>query len=236
MLKNLPIYIPIIFGMITFVVLFLFYNAIKNTKTEKISKKSNIILFFLIFWLIIQAVLSYNNVYNSHLELLPPKIMIFGVLPTILVMIFLFVTKSGLEFIDSVPIINLTYINIVRIFVEIALFLLFTHKAIPQIMTFEGRNFDIIAGITAPLIIYFGFQKGKLNHKIILYWNFICLLLLLNIVFYAIFSAPSPFQQFGFEQPNVAILHFPFAWLPTFIVPVVLFGHFVSIRQLLKQK
>jgi hypothetical protein len=49
-------------------------------------------------------------------------------------------------------------------------------------------------------------------------------------------STPSPLQKIAFDQPNIAILNFPFSWLPTFIVPIVLLGHLVSIRQLLKEK
>ncbi|MFD2555125.1 hypothetical protein [Sphingobacterium tabacisoli] len=134
---------------------------------------------------------------------------------------------------NGLSIIKITYLNIVRIPVELVLFWLFLNGAIPELMTFEGRNFDIIAGITAPIVAYFGLVKGKVNRKIILGWNFVCLGLLMNIVIHAFLSAPSPVQKIAFEQPNIAILNFPFSWLPTFIVPVVLFGHLVSIRQLL---
>ena len=58
----------------------------------------------------------------------------------------------------------------------------------------------------------------------------------INIVVNAILSAPFTFQQFAFDQPNVAVLYFPFVWLPCFIVPVVLFSHLVLIRQLLKKE
>jgi hypothetical protein len=78
--------------------------------------------------------------------------------------------------------------------------------------------------------------KLKIDRNGILIWNFICLGLLINIVVNALFSAPSPIQKFAFEQPNIAILNFPFSWLPTFIVPIVLFGHLTSIRQLMKYK
>ena len=105
---------------------------------------------------------------------------------------------------------------------------------VPELMTFEGRNFDILAGITAPFMAYFVFEKKKLGRQTLLIWNFICLGLLANIVINALLSAPFPFQQFAFEQPNIAILNFPFSWLPTFVVPMVLFGHLVSIRQLIK--
>ncbi|HZF66041.1 MAG TPA: hypothetical protein VEZ55_16225, partial [Chitinophagaceae bacterium] len=71
---------------------------------------------------------------------------------------------------------------------------------------------------------------------LLLLWNFLCLALLLIIVVNALFSAPSPFQKFAFEQPNIAIFHFPFSWLPTFIVPIVLFSHLTLIRQLMKRE
>ena len=103
-------------------------------------------------------------------------------------------------------------------------------------MTFGGRNFDIIAGITAPFIAYFGLTRQKLSRSLVLVWHFIALALLANITIIAVLSAPFFIQQFAFDQPNIAILYFPVSWLPTFIVPVVLFGHLVSIRQLLKTK
>ncbi len=190
----------------------------------------------LTIWLIIQAVLTLKNIYNSDTNTFPPKIILTGILPTILTIILLFSTSKGRQFIDSLPLKNLTYLNIVRIPVEIILFWLFLNKTIPELMTFEGQNFDILAGISAPIIAYFGLTKTKLNRKTILIWNFICLGLLVNIVVNALFSAPSPIQKFAFDQPNIAILNFPFSWLPTFIVPIVLFGHLTSIRQLMKYK
>lgn len=76
--------------------------------------------------------------------------MLLGILPTMLVLLVLFVTKNGRALIDSLPIKYLGYLHIVRIPVEIALFWLFLNKGIPELMTFEGQNFDILAGMTAP--------------------------------------------------------------------------------------
>ncbi len=232
MIPNLPIHIILIFGLTTVATLFLFLRIIRKSSSEVTKKKSIPVFIGLIFWLILQAILTLNNVYNSNLLLFPPKIMLLGILPPLLVIILLFATSKGRQFIDSLPLKNITYLNIVRIPVEIVLFWLFINKAIPELMTFEGRNFDILAGISAPFIAYFTFRNQKINRNILLIWNFICLGLLLNIVINALLSAPSPLQKFAFEQPNIAILNFPFSWLPTFIVPIVLFGHLVSIRQL----
>ena len=101
-------------------------------------------------------------------------------------------------------------------------------------MTFEGRNFDILAGITAPLIAWLAFRGGKINRPLLIVWNIFALILLINIVVNAVLSFPSPFQQFAFEQPNLAVLYFPFQWLPSVIVPIVLFSHLASLWQLFK--
>jgi len=120
--------------------------------------------------------------------------------------------------------------------VELMLLWLFMHKAVPQLMTFEGRNFDILSGLSAPFIYYFGFVKKSLGKPVILIWNFICLGLLLNIVVNAVLSVPTPLQQFAFDQPNIAILYFPFVWLPCCVVPIVLLSHLAVIRQLVVRK
>ncbi len=236
MIDNLPTYISLTFGLTTLVTFSLFIWTIKNSNSEQTRKKAIPIFIGLTIWLTIQAFLTLQNIYNSDTNTFPPKIMLTGIFPAILTITLLFITTKGRQFIDSLPIKNLTYLNIVRIPVEIVLFWLFLNKAIPELMTFEGRNFDILAGITAPFIAHFGLKKQKISQNAILIWNFICLGLLINIVVNALFSAPSPIQKFAFEQPNIAILNFPFSWLPTFIVPAILFGHLTSIRQLLKQK
>lgn len=235
MIDNLPKYILVTFGLTTVATLLLFIWTIRNSNSETTQKKAIPIFIGLTIWLITQTVLTFKNLYNTDTNSFPPKIILVGILPIFSTVILLFATSKGRQFIDSLPLKNLTYLNIVRIPVELVLFWLFLHKAIPKLMTFEGRNFDILAGLMAPFIAYFGLTKQKIGRKAILIWNFVCLGLLTNIVINALFSAPSPIQKFAFEQPNIAILNFPFSWLPTFIVPIVLFGHLASIRQLLKQ-
>lgn len=208
----------------------------KNSSRITVRAKANLLLIILILWLTVQSVLALNHVFSSDITSFSPKIALIGVLPTILTIILVFLTNSGRKFIDELPMLNLTYIHMVRIPVEITLYLLFMYGAVPELMTFEGRNFDILAGISSPLVAYFGITKGKMAKGSLLAWNVICLFLLINIVVNALLSAPSQFQKFGFDQPNIGVLYFPFSLLPAFIVPVVLFSHLVSIRQLLINK
>jgi hypothetical protein len=235
MIENLPTYISLTFGLTTFATLMLFIWTIRESSVERTQKTSTPVFFGLAVWLIIQATLTLKNIYSADTTSFPPKIFPSGILPTFIIIILLFVTRKGRQFIDSLPLKNLTWVNIVRIPVEIVLLWLFLNKTVPKLMTFEGRNFDILAGITAPFVAI-AFAKQKIGRKGLLVWNVICLGLLINIVVNAFLSVPSPNQKFGLDQPNIAILYFPFSWLPTFVVPVVLFGHLTSIRQLIKQK
>jgi len=223
MLEDLPQYISIVFILTTLLTVFLFCKAVKNPRIS---------LFVLCGWLILQAIVGYSGFYTVT-DTLPPRFILL-VVPAILLIVILFLTKWGRKYIDSLDLKTLTILHTVRIPVEIVLLWLFMNGKIPQLMTFEGRNYDILSGLSAPLIWYFGFVSRRISTKFILIWNFICLALLLNIVINAALSAPFVFQQFAFDQPNIGVLYFPFIWLPCCVVPLVLFSHLVAIRRLVR--
>ncbi len=222
-MNNFPAYISIIFTITVLLTIVLFYRAANFSKT---------VLLIVLAWVTVQTIAGLSGFYINT-DIFPPRL-IFLAVPPLLFIAAIFLSNNGKKFIDGLNLKFLTILHIVRIPVELVLYALFIHKALPQLMTFEGRNFDIAAGITAPLIFYFGFLKNILSKKIILLWNFICLALLLNIVINAVLSAPTVLQQFAFEQPNIAILYFPFNLLPAVIVPLVLFSHLAAIKQLLR--
>lgn len=236
MITGIPLFVSIFFVLTVLFTLLLFYGVVKKSSHTIVRSKANLLLVILSLWIIVQSVLTLNHVFSSDTTSFPPKIALIGVLPAILAITLVFLTRAGQDFIDELPILNLTYVHVVRIPVEIILYLLFIYGAVPELMTFEGRNFDVLAGISSPLVAYFGIGKGKMARGSLLAWNVICLLLLINIVVNALLSAPSPLQKFGFDQPNIGVLYFPFSLLPAFIVPIVLFSHLVSIRQLLINK
>lgn len=225
MLNNLPAYIALLFGATTLAVLYIFFSAVKS--------KVSLVLIIISGWLILQAILAVNGFYTAIRSM--PQKMVLVVFPPLATIFILLLTPGGKKFTDHLSAEKLTWLHTSRIAVEIILYLLFVHKAIPQLMTFEGRNFDIIAGITAPVIAWFGFKKQILSKSILIGWNIICLLLVLNITINAVLSLPAPFQQFAFDQPNIAVLYFPFVWLPAFVVPVVIFSHIAVIRQLVSK-
>lgn len=236
MITDLPSYIAWSFVLTTLLTLILFANSIRKSYNASTRKKILPIVIIALAWLGIQALLTLKGLYNSNTNSFPPNLLVFGMFPVVITIIIMLVSTNGKRFVDSLPLRYITWINIVRIPVELVLFWLFMNKAIPEIITFEGRNFDILSGISAPLVVLIAFRKGNIKTSLLLIWNILCLGLLLNIVVNAMLSAPFSFQKFAFDQPNIAIINFPFSWLPTFIAPIILLGHLVSIRQLLSNK
>lgn len=185
--------------------------------------------------MLVQMGIGLTGFYTTT-QTIPPRFILL-ILPPVLFIATLFVLPAGRKFIDSMDGGKLTLLHTIRIAVEIILYFLFVAKAIPEIMTFEGRNLDILAGLTAPMVYYFGFVKKILPQNSIVLWNLLALGLLMNIVLLAMFSAQTPFQKFGLDQPNIAVTYFPYVWLPSVVVPTVLFSHLVVIRlQLARNK
>ncbi len=224
MIQNLPLYIIVVFILTALLTVGIFQYAMKRGSFS--SSTTKFLIFALPFWLIFQATVAYFGFYVSE----PLRLPFFAVLPAIITIICLFIFSR--DWIAKLPLQTLTLIHIFRIPVELCLLWLFKAGQIPQIMTFEGRNFDIIVGITAPIIAWFAFRNGNVNRLLLIVWNVFALILLANIVSTAVLSIQSPIQKFGFEQPNVAVLYFPFIWLPAVIVPIVLFSHLASLYRL----
>jgi hypothetical protein len=224
-IPQLPLFITWLFSLTVLLTLVLYLKATNFLR---------IIIIFLSTWIVIQSILGFSEFYLNT-NSIPPRFILL-LLPPIIFILILFLTEKGKRFIDSIDLKFLTLLHIIRIPVEIILYWLFVYKKIPILMTFEGRNFDIISGLTAPIIFYYGFVNVKFGKKVIIAWNYLCLVLLLNIVFNSVLSSPFPLQKFAFEQPNVAILYFPFNLLPSLIVPIVLLSHLVVIRRLSKSE
>ncbi len=214
-------YVSLGFVLTTALTLWFFYKATKNAR----------LMLGIGLWMAVIAALGLSGFFtNTHA--LPPRFL-FLLGPGFLVVLFAFLSPKGRKFIDSLDLKWLTILHSIRIPVEFVLYFVFLEGLIPKLMTFEGYNYDILSGITAPIIYFAVFAKSWMGKKGLLLWNIACLLLLFNILTIALLSAVTPFQQLAFDQPNIGVAYFPYVWLPAVVVPIVLFSHLASIRQLL---
>jgi hypothetical protein len=225
MIDSLPFYVTVVFVLTTLLTIGFLFRSFRDIRSPRMAP--GLLIFLIPFWMFLTAWLAMGGFYEQF-QYVPPRLAIFGVFPA-LVLIALYFILFRRSFIERLSLPVLTLLHVIRVPVELVLLCLFRFGFIPQIMTFEGRNFDILSGLTAPLVFWMAFRGGRINKPLLIGWNLITLGLLANIVIIAILSAPTPMQKFGFEQPNVGVVYFPFIWLPTIIVPIVLFAHLASL-------
>jgi hypothetical protein len=105
-----------------------------------------------------------------------------------------------------------------------------TEGVMPVEMSYAGYNFDIVTGATA-LVLGIALHRGAVPRAVVLAWNVMGAALLAIIVGVAVAALPW-IAAFGPDHLNTWVLHFPYVWLPTALVPAALFGHVVVFRRL----
>jgi len=223
MIEQLDSWIALLFIGTAILTLLFFYFA--NNRATKLSLA-------ILVWSIFQSVLAYNGFYQNS-NAVPPRFLLV-LLPTSLVILYSLLSRHKEWIIKNRNTQISTLSHVVRIPVEIVLHQLFLSGKIPELMSFEGWNFDILAGITAPVIALL-LIKEKLGKRALLIWNYIALVLVLFILTLGVLSAELPIQQLAFDQPNVALNYFPFILLASTIVPIVVWTHLTDILKLQRE-
>jgi len=166
-----------------------FKKALAKSDFDRQQKKkiSTRLLVGLVFWAAFVSAWSLSG-HMANFEMFPLNVLPILIIPfaTILVISF---SKTFREIIIHVPAANLVRLQSFRIFVEILLWALFIQNQLRVQMTFEGRNFDVLTGLSAPLVAYL-ISRQKLSPTFLFIWNVLCLGLLANIVGVAILSMP----------------------------------------------
>lgn len=185
----------------------------------------------LVIWLSLLATLSKVGFFQNF-SVLPPRVLVAIVPPTLLIIYLMFAREFRVTILRHIPRQWLIYIQAFRIVVELTLWLGLIGGFVPFQMTFEGLNFDFVVGLTALIAgkMFFG-RMGYRKFEVFI-WNIFGIALLVNIVTISLLSAPSPYRVFMNEPANTFIAHFPYIWIPGFIVPFALAMHLFSIKQI----
>lgn len=128
----------------------------------------------------------------------------------------------------GLPVWALVAVQGFRLPLELAMHAMYERGIMPVQMSYSGRNFDILTGITA-LIVAALLRLGWGGPRSVLAWNVLGLALLLNVVTIAILSTPT-FRYFGDDRLNVWVTYPPFVWLPAVMVLAALAGHLLIFR------
>jgi hypothetical protein len=185
--------------------------------------------FAIVAWMLLLGLLADKQVFAA--PGFPPRPM-FTVLFGLIVILTLSFTQTGKTLLKATPLHWLVFFQAFRIGVELWFWYSYKTDVFPQIMTFEGANLDIIAGLLA-IVAGFLMLKQPQHARIIgTVFNTAGVLILLNTLRAAALSMPSPVQQYPFDERLLLLGQPYFIYLPGILVVLALGLHLLSLRQL----
>jgi hypothetical protein len=161
---------------------------------------------------------------------LPPRLPLLP-MTFFVTMVVLGRTKTMRELLAITPRSWPIAIQVFRVGVELTLFALYAAGRAPRQMTFEGRNMDIVVGLTAPLVAWLVHRRGAPGLAVA--WNLMGIGVLANTIFTGMTSAPGPLHRDWPGAPFTALAEWPVVWLPAFLAPLAIVLHVTSLRQAL---
>ncbi len=137
-------------------------------------------------------------------------------------------SRAGTRLARTVPLWALVAVQGFRFPLEVAMHAMAERGVMPAQMSYSGRNFDIVTGISA-LVVAALVARGAAGRRTVALWNIVGAGLLLNVVVVAILSTPT-FRLFGDDALNTWVADPPFVWLPAVLVVAALSGHILVFR------
>lgn len=184
----------------------------------------------LVGWLALTGMLAERGFFDDF-QSLPPRLVLALGLP-LLTLLALTFSRRIAPLLAALPPAWPVAAQTFRIPVEIVLWRLAVAGVIPELLSFTGRNVDILVGLTAPVVAYACFVRRAWPARVAVWWNWAGIVILLNVVVHAQLSAPTPWRIFETDPPTTFIADWPYIWLPDFLVPLAWLLHAVSLRQL----
>jgi hypothetical protein len=187
-------------------------------------------------WLLFTTSIALSGLLNDWQALPPRMALVIG--PPLVALVALLRSRRIGAVLDALPVWVLLAPQVFRVAVEVLLWLLYRDGRLPVQMTFEGRNWDIVVGMSAPLVAWLVARRPTeaATYLLVRIWNGAGLLILGNIVAVALLSTPSPLRQFWNEPANTIIAGWPWVWLPGVLVPMAYMLHALSWRQVGRRK
>jgi hypothetical protein len=183
-------------------------------------------------WTILTAIMAYSGMLAQFTS--PPPWIPLLVLTQLAFMLWVAWFSSWGALLAGIPQYLLVGLQCFRIPVEILLATMATRRLLAIEMTYYGRNFDMLEGLTAVVLAIWLKRRGEGPLQVVvLVWNLIGLSLITVVVVHGLLSIPYPSQLLHLSIPTFVIASFPVVWLLTVLVPIAYLLHFLSIRRCL---
>ena len=189
--------------------------------------KSWKLFILIIVWVGLTATLSLLGITADFSTLPPPALLLLATAFTLAALLAFSSLGTALTQLSTTFLIGFLSF---RIIVELLMHQAVTEGVAPVQMSWNGSNYDMLAGVSALIIAPFA---DKIHKNILMGWNTIALGLVLWTVSVGVRSLPIPIQQF---ELGLWVTQFPFIWLPTVLAPIAFLGHLLLYRKLLNTK
>ena len=183
----------------------------------------------LVVWLLALGVLAAAGAFLRNGRV-PPYFAGVGLLSSAAGVAFV-CSRAGTALLERTSAVWFVSLQSFRVIVELVLWALATQHRLSPLLTFEGRNVDILVGLTALPLAWLCFIR-RAGPRVAFVWNIAGIAILANIVIHALLSAPTPFKALRTDPPTTIIATLPYVWLPGFLVPLALSLHVASLRTL----
>ncbi len=177
-------------------------------------------------WLLYLLLISKTGILENFS--LPPRAPLLIVIPTVIASVVVTGKQSFRNVLKSVPLHLPVFLTSFRILVELLIYGAYREGVFPQRVTFEGLNYDIIVGLSACLVGVL-LLKRKFPLWGLLVWNFLSLLVLALTVYS--FVSTYYFPDHMSLTNKLEFVQFPYLLLAGVLLPIAIFLHVFSIRQ-----
>lgn len=233
---NIPTYLPftVVAGCVATIVAVVvgISRAVKQSHWNESRRRQTVqaAAFVLAGWFVLAVALALLGVYRGAPGGIPT--IEFGiVLPIMLGCLMIWRYPAVSRLIDTVPPQWVIAIQFYRV-QGVTFLALFAADRLPGLFALPAGVGDVAVGLAAAAIGMSTAGGRQLRPRSVLRWNLLGIADLIVAVTTAFLTAPSAFQMFAFDRPNQLISMFPLILIPTFLVPLAILLHIVSLIQM----
>jgi uncharacterized membrane protein len=184
----------------------------------------------LVGWFALALALAILGVYQPNSDQLPT--IEFGIITPILIGgLFIWRSSTISRLIDAIPRHWVIAVQLYRA-EGVTFLILYASKLLPGLFALPAGAGDIAIGLTGLIIGINAARRGQLLARTVLRWNLFGIADLIIALATGVLTSPSPLQRFAFDRPNQLIATFPLVLIPTFLVPLAILLHIISLTQL----
>jgi hypothetical protein len=133
--------------------------------------------------------------------------------------------------IDAVPRHWVIAVQVYRV-EGVTFLMLYASNLLPGLFALPAGAGDVTVGLLALAIGIRASRGRQLRSRAVLRWNLLGIADLVVALATGFLTSPSSFQTFAFDHPYELISEFPMVLIPTFLVPLAILLHIISLVQL----